>query len=145
MVQGSRLPELTDEWSLLDRARNGDRSTWNVLLRQHQSRLTAMALLITGSVESSKDIVQEVFARLVRVEFQHRDGTLSGWLSTATWRLALKEKTRAGKLSDLESFKESLDTETQLDILIKDERARHVASAIHELSEEHRECVIPRG
>lgn len=135
---------MTDEWSLLDRARLGVKSAWGELLRLHQSRLTAMALLITGSGDSAKDIVQEVFTRLIRVEFQHRQGTLSGWLSTATWRLAVKEKDRTTKLSGLESFVEPFESESQLDTLIKDERSRQIAVAIRDLSNEHRECLILR-
>ena len=144
MVQDSGLPNVMDEWLLLDRTRHGDKSAWTELLRLHQSRLTALALLITGSSDSAQDVVQEVFVRLTRVEFHHREGTLAGWLSTATWRLAVKEKDRMAKLSGLESYVEPVETVTQLEMLIKDERMLQIASAIRELSEAQRECLILR-
>jgi RNA polymerase sigma-70 factor (ECF subfamily) len=132
------------DWDCLLRARRGDELAWRVLLGQHQKRLTALVLFVTGSAAAAEDIVQETFLRAIGAKIKDYRGTVSGFLGTIAYRLALKESKRA-KLSVKLDEKAEIDSgATPLDAILEDERDRLVAETITSLDERHRNVLILR-
>jgi RNA polymerase sigma-70 factor, ECF subfamily len=52
-----------DEQQTLDRAREGDRAAFGLLMRQHHRRVQRLALQLTGSAGDADDVTQETFLR----------------------------------------------------------------------------------
>ena len=55
-----------DLTTLLQRCRDGDELAWEALVRQHQSRVYALALHYVGTAEEARDVAQEIFIRIYR-------------------------------------------------------------------------------
>ena len=55
-----------DLTTLLQRCREGDELAWEALVRQHQSRVYALALHYVGHAEEARDVAQEIFIRIYR-------------------------------------------------------------------------------
>ena len=55
--------ELTE---ILARCREGDELAWEVLVRQYQSRICAIAYTYVGNTEEARDLAQEIFVRVYR-------------------------------------------------------------------------------
>lgn len=132
------------EWDRFLRAQGGDESAWRVLVGKHQTRLTALALFITGSAAAADDVVQETFVRALRARTKRVTGTVQGFLGTIAYRLALKEVRRAKRHVALEGIDLADSRQTPLDSLLTDERQRLVADAIAALDEGHRDVLILR-
>jgi RNA polymerase sigma-70 factor, ECF subfamily len=135
---------VSSEWDCFTRAQTGDELAWRLLVGQHRGRLTALALLVTGSVSAAEDIVQETFLRAIRTKIKHHSGSVSGFLGTIAYRLAIKEAGRAKKHADLDGLLVADGGKTALDRLLKDERERLVIEAIRALDDKHREVLVLR-
>jgi RNA polymerase sigma-70 factor, ECF subfamily len=135
---------LTGEWDTLERARRGDEAAWRALLCAHHPRLLALALLITGSAAAAQDIAQESLVRLLRADLPHRAGSVRGWLATTAYRLALKERQRTNRQTDLAGVEAESHSDSPLGQMIRDEQMRLIAEAIRRLSPEHRDCLVLR-
>lgn len=132
------------DWDTLERAWRGHEDAWRELVTNHYTRLQAMALLITKSSAAAEDVTQEAFTRLLRADFPHHEGSISGWLGTTVWRLAIRERSRQVKLHGLDGIDAPDGSASPLAQLIRDERMRAVAEAICKLSIEHRDCLVLR-
>ncbi|HVP57262.1 MAG TPA: RNA polymerase sigma factor, partial [bacterium] len=130
---------MNSEWDCFIRAQDGDDLSWQVLIGQHQRRLTALALLVTGSVSAAEDVVQETFLRAIKAKIKRHSGTVSGFLGTIAYRLAVKEARRAKRHTSLDGLVLTDSGRTALDGLLKDERERLVIEAICALDDAHRE------
>ncbi len=135
---------MSNEWERFDRAQNGDSAAWDELLGRHQSRLAALALLITGSSVAADDIVQETFLRAFQSRIRHRRGTVHGYLTTIAYRLALKEKQREKRNIGIEHANARARNSNPLDEILTSERDRSIAEAIHTLNEDHRNAMVLR-
>jgi RNA polymerase sigma-70 factor (ECF subfamily) len=136
--------EVSFEWECFFKAQRGDELAWRVLTGQHQARLAALALFITGSGAAADDIVQETFVRALRARIKHTTGTVQGFLSTIAYRLALKEAKRASRHTEISGVELPHQTESALDRILKDERDRLVVEAIGTLDEQHRNVLTLR-
>lgn len=135
---------MSSEWELVDRAKRGDEAAWTILIRQHHSRLLSLTLLITGCPDTAKDVAQETLVRLLSAEIRHRAGSVGGLLSTIAFRLAVKEKNRRARLTDIEQQGAPDAAASPLDMLLAEERDRHVAAAILALDDAHRSVLALR-
>jgi len=50
--------------TLLERCREGNELAWEALVRQHQSRVYALATHYVGNTEEARDVAQEIFIRI---------------------------------------------------------------------------------
>ena len=132
------------EWERFLRAQRGDETAWRVLIGQHQTRLTALALFITGSAAAADDVVQETFVRALRAKIKSVTGTVQGFLGIIAYRLALKEARRVQRNVELDGLDLADAGQTPLDNLLNDERERLVAEAIAALDEGQRDVLILR-
>jgi len=132
------------DWGCLARARQGDEAAWQILLRRHAPRLTRMIFLITGSEAAAEDLVQNTFVELFRKGPRHQGGSLSAYLSTVAYHMALKEKKRMLSREPLDHV-ELLDrTDTPLEAMLSRERDVILAKVIASLDRHHRDILILR-
>ncbi len=135
---------MNSEWGCFLRAQRGDQTAWRILIGQHQRRLTALALFVTGSVSAAEDVVQETFLRAISTRIRQYTGTVNAFLGTIAYRLALKEVLREKQSVELDGVTLIDAGHTQLDGLLTDERDRMVAEVINSLDERHRDVLILR-
>jgi RNA polymerase sigma-70 factor (ECF subfamily) len=55
-----------EQAELLQRCRDGDELAWEVLVRQHQARVYAIAYGYTGREDEARDLAQDIFVRVFR-------------------------------------------------------------------------------
>lgn len=135
---------MDSSWERLIRARRGEEGPCRELVELYQTRLMALAILMTGSPDAAQDIVQETFVRALSARVKNTTGTVHGFLGTIAYRLALKESKRSGKNVDIERVK-PLDLKINpLENVLIDERDRLVAQAIDALDEDHRDALVLR-
>src|SRR5689334_14730808 len=71
---------LVDDRELVDRAKQGDASAYDVLVHRHVARAMAVARRLLGNVEDAEDLVQEAFMRAL-----DRLGTFDESRAFAPW------------------------------------------------------------
>jgi RNA polymerase sigma-70 factor (ECF subfamily) len=135
---------VSDEWDILERARLGDNGASKTLLERFQSKLTALALLITGSPTVARDVAQEALVRALRADRLHRNGSVQGYLSTIAYRLALKEIEQGRKWTSIDGVDPPASTLSPLNELLLEERDRIIARAIQSLQPDHRDILVLR-
>ena len=135
---------MSSDWDSLARAQKGDETAWHWLIEQHSPSLIKTTLLITGSMNIARDLVQETFARLLRHGSKHREGSFRAYLSTIAYRLALKEKKRSQRHLSLDHHTLSDPAPSPLKAVLLKERDYHIANAIRSLDEHHRDILILR-
>jgi len=132
------------DWDVLERARQGDESAWLWLVARHSPALLRTALLITGSLSVAKDLAQESFVRLLDRGPPHPHGSFKAYLSTITFRLALKEKKRGQRQTELGNHDPVDMARSPLDEVLADERQRQLARVIGALPESQKAVLILR-
>ena len=146
--KGLHMPEakgaVTGDWQRFLRAREGDHESWRELVETYRSRLTALALLITGSHAAADDVVQETFVRAAEAVVRDTRGTVHGFFGTIAYRLAVKESKRRTRLVNLEATESVDDRPNALETVLRDERDLLVAETIRELSRDHRDVLLLR-
>ena len=135
---------MSADWDLLDRARKRDETAWRILIQKHNQPLIAMTFLITGSMDAAKDIVQEAFVRLVRAAPRHRRGSFKAYLSTIAYRLALKDKQRTQRHSQLDNIDTVDENPGPLEAVLKKERDVYLTQVVRALKPKHRDMLILR-
>lgn len=149
-MQGTRCAvnsldgDVDPEWDCLIRAQSGEKEAWSALVVRTQSRLLALALLITGSQAAAEDVVQETFSRALAANVKNTSGSVLGLLSTIAYRLALKDVQRNKRHVDAERYEFVDNSSSPLDEVLDGERDRAVACAIRELDATHREVLVMR-
>ncbi len=135
---------VNQDWISFFRAKSGDHRAWRELLDKYQSRLLAIALLITGSSSSAEDIVQETFMRAFKADISHVNGNVQGYLGTISYRLAVKEAERQKRNIDINKKNLADGRNNPLSKILIEERDRHVADAIRSLDKLHQDVLILR-
>jgi RNA polymerase sigma-70 factor (ECF subfamily) len=113
-----------------------------MLVKRYQQRLAALALLITGSAASADDIVQETFVRAYDARIRNRSGSVSGFLGTIAYRLAVKESKRLQRNVSLDVHDMPATGSNPLANILHEERDRFVAESIHALDDGHRDVLV---
>lgn len=131
-------------WDCFIKAKSGcDKSSLKIV-ENYQSRLTALAMLITGSVEAADDIVQETFIRALNTRLKSTTGSVQGYLGTIAYRLALKESKRTEKNVGLNGLNLHDSSVNPLDNILIKERDKLVARTINTLDTNHRDVLVLR-
>ena len=131
-------------WDDLAQARDGSQAAWRMLFERYSPRLLRMAALMTGSPDAARDCVQETFIRVMRSATPHRRGSFRAYLSTITYRLALKEKLRLSRQVPPDAVEPASTDPSPLDVAIADERRREIVRALLSLPTHHREVLVLR-
>lgn len=142
-----------DEKHILARARRGDLTAFEELVRQNEKRVYAVALRSCGSPEDAADITQEVFLRAWRsIESFRGDSGFTTWLFRITANLCVdfaRRKTAQPPVQSLEGEDEAGrpvadPAPTPEEQLENSELGRELAAALDAVSEEHRRIVLLR-
>ena len=99
----------TSESDLLRLAKRGDLDAFEQIVLRHERRVLALALRLTGSLEDSKDAMQETFIRLHR-KIGSVDATRSvgPWLYTVTVNVC-RDKARSHRRSPVVPISDHAD------------------------------------
>jgi RNA polymerase sigma-70 factor, ECF subfamily len=135
---------LNPDWEILIRAQHGEEGSCRELIDRYQSRLMALAILITGSPAAAKDVAQETFIRALHANLKNTAGTVQGFLATIAFRLALKESKRERRNMELKGLDFTDPEPSPLDAVLINERDRLVARAIHSLDVDQRDALVLR-
>ncbi|MFH1845462.1 MAG: RNA polymerase sigma factor [bacterium] len=135
---------MISDWDNLERARQGDETAWRGLIAQHDQSLLRTTFLVTGSLAAAKDLVQEAFLRLLHCQPKHQHGSFKAYLSTIAFRLALKEKARRQRHTDIDTVELADQTVSPLESVLCKERDRQLATVITALPDHHRLVLVLR-
>lgn len=135
---------MNTDWDYLTYAKNGDEKAAEFLFRKYSKPIIKMAALITGSLDSAKDILQETFLRLIYKKVKHREGNFKTYVTTIAYRLALKEKYRTNRSYSINEK----DFVNENDSTVKDhsdkETKSTIFSVINSLPLNQREILVLR-
>lgn len=135
---------MNSDWLCFYNARRGDENSWRVLIKKYQARLSALALMITGSSTAADDIVQDTFLKALAARVRNNNGTVRGYLGTIAYRLAVKESKRRQRNVDIGKLEMPDSADNPLENILISERDQLVASAIRNLDNEHRDILLLR-
>ncbi len=135
---------MNSDWLCFNKARQGDDKSWRILIEKYQTRLSALALLITGSAAAADDIVQETFVKAMAAKVRNSNGTVQGYLGTIAYRLAVKESKRNRRYVEISELDRHETRDNPLENILNNERDRMVASVIRNLDNEHRDILLLR-
>ena len=135
---------MNSDWQCFYKAQQGDKNSWRALIEKYQSRLSALALLITGSATAADDIVQDTFLKALAAHVGNNNGTVQGYLGTIAFRLAVKESKRNQRNVEINALDLPDSGDNPLEKILVNERDRLVASAIRNLDNEHRDILLLR-
>ena len=134
---------MISDWNYLTRAKNGDNEACEKIFHKYHNQLLNITAMITGSVDSAKDVVQETFKRILEKRITHFEGSFKAYLTTTAYRLALKEKYRRDRLiSDKQA--DNIDNYNVLDNHIIDETQKIVFSTINAMKDTYKEILVLR-
>ncbi len=155
--QRSSQPPLAEELSpsqlreTVERAQNGDRDAFAVLIERHRRVATAKAYGMLGDSHLAADALQEAFFKTwQKLATLRQPERFSGWFLAIVQRTSMdvaRRRTRVGghehgweKLSDVEG---PSSTETQgIDPIVARERGQQIREAIRALPPEYREVIL---
>lgn len=105
----SGVPPL-DDWSLVQRCKRGDKTSWNLLIRRHQKPVYRFAYHLARDYDDAADIAGQAFLRLYEnIHTFRNDATFTSWLFRIVRNVYVDTCVRAphrGTLS-LDSHRES--------------------------------------
>ncbi len=143
-----------DDKHMLVRARRGELSAFEELVRKYEKRVYAVALRSSGSPEDAADITQEVFLRAWRsIETFRGDSGFSTWLFRITMNMCVdhaRHKQSQPQCQPLVIGEEDAErpipdtAPTPEEYLDNSELGRELAAALDAVSEEHRRIVLLR-
>lgn len=135
---------MTTDWTLVQRARDGDEAAWRELVCRHRPRLMKLTLLIAGDPAAAEDAVQETFVRLLAYGQAQTKGSFATLAGTIAYRFALKERSRINKHAALDGFDQASDMASPLQTVLNREQDRLLVEALFALDEAHRDILILR-
>jgi RNA polymerase sigma-70 factor (ECF subfamily) len=134
---------------LLQRCRDGDELAWEALVRQHQSRVYAIAYGYTGRPDEACDLAQEIFVRVFRkLDTCERPDAFLPWLIRIARNAGIdhlrRRKARPPRqdipvesMHDLRGDEPDPEEE-----LMRDQRKRLVLRGLQRLSKINREIIL---
>ncbi len=143
-----------DMTRLLMQAKAGDNEAFTLLVKAYQNKVYSLAYYVTKNHHDAEDVAQEVFIKMWRALPTYRGDAPDAWVMKIAKNTCLdfiKLKKRVEPLEyevDGESVERPIpDTDVQSnppEAAAQTEQRQHVAKAILQLSEEHREILTLR-
>jgi RNA polymerase sigma-70 factor (ECF subfamily) len=143
-VSEQKLYKINTDWDHLTNAKNGDEKSAEILFSKYSKSIIKMAALITGSLDSAKDILQETFLRLINKKAKHHDGSFKTYVTTIAYRLALKEKYRTNKSSSINEIGFIYENDSTLKNHSDEERKSNIFAVINSLPLNQKEILVLR-
>jgi len=135
-----------EEPRCIARARAGERTAQEELLRAHYPRVHATAFRLVGNPEDAEDLAQECFVRAFRsLAFYRSEGSFAGWLRRILVHLAQDHFRSHGKQPEVAALPGELCGGREPHGLVEDrELARILADALQTLSPPLRAALLLR-
>jgi RNA polymerase sigma-70 factor (ECF subfamily) len=150
----------TDDLTLVQRARSGDRRAFTLLVERYQRKVYALALGMVRDREEAMDIAQEAFVKVFKyLNYFKGDSSFYTWLYRITANISIDvlRRRRAQKGEHLEldsvdfdveetslgSLGSRLESNPQKNVLRR-ELATKIEEALEELPEKHRAILLLR-
>lgn len=131
--------------ALMLKVKAGDIDKLGLLYERYHRMLFGFFWRMSGSVETSEDLVQTVFYRILnkRTQFKGK-GKFSSWMFQIAhhlWADYYKKHHRMDLKDDMERWeqKEGLSTDEQIE---REEKLRQLRTALHALSDDKKEVLI---
>jgi len=138
-----------DQSELLNRCQQGDELAWEVLVRQHQGRICAIAFGYVGEQDEALDLAQDIFVRVYqRLHTCVEAEKFTAWLIRIARNACIdhlrRRKARPPRqdIPAEEMVNLSYGGPTPEDQLISSSRQRLVHRALQKLSEINREIIV---
>jgi len=107
---------LTEEQKLLELVRDGNHSGFELIVKEHTSKVVGLAWRLLGSQDEAEDIAQEAFLRLFKALPDFRgESRISTWLYRTTTRLAIDHLRRERLKRKLFFFRQDNDSPDPVD------------------------------
>lgn len=142
---------MSDEVQLIERALQGDRAAFTMLVELNQERLFASMLQVTGSRDEAEEVVQDAFIRaFIKLDTFQRNSQFFTWLYRIAFNSALTRRRRTRPRVSLDYCRESsglevADSADGVDEpMLRRERVAMVRAAMRTLTEEHRSILVLR-
>ncbi|MBL1213633.1 MAG: RNA polymerase sigma factor [Ignavibacteriae bacterium] len=132
------------DWDHLANAKNGDEKSAEILFSKYSKSIIKMAALITGSLDSGKDVAQETFLRLINKKAKHHEGSFKTYVTTIAYRLALKEKYRTNKSHSINEKDFIDENDSQINNQCEEETKINIFEAINSLPLNQKEILVLR-
>ena len=138
------------EVRLLSLAKTGDLDAFEQIVTLHESRVFALALRLTGSVEDAKDATQETFIRLHRKIDQIDSGRSVGpWLYTVTVNACRdigreRQRSRLVPMDDWASSRPATPDANPEGLYADQQREEQLRTVLRRLPEKERAALLLR-
>lgn len=133
------------------KARGGDRTAFDALVRRYQDRLYNTLVRVTGSTDDALDIAQDAFVQAyLKLDTFRGKAAFYTWLYRIAFNLAMSHRRKRRPLTIMDTGDTSPTIEPAASEcspsagLETAERAATVQAAIHDLADEHRQVVVLR-
>lgn len=131
--------------ALMLKVKAGDIDKLSLLYERYHRMLFGFFWRMSGSVETSEDLVQTVFYRILKKRAQFKGkGKFSSWMFQIAhnlWADHYKKHRKMDLADDMERWelKEGLSTDEQIE---REEELRQLRKALHSLSDDKKEVII---
>ena len=142
---------VNDDGLLIDQTLAGNSAAFGQLVQKYQNRLFNTLVHVTGCHEEAEDVAQETFVQAyVKLGSFQRKSSLYTWMYRIAFNLWITRRRRkrpevsVDQVRDVSGDEPVDEGEDPLQRMEREERARQIQLAIHELSEEHRTILVLR-
>jgi len=142
---------VNDDGLLIDQTLAGNSAAFGKLVQKYQNRLFNTLVHVTGCHEEAEDVAQETFVQAyVKLGSFQRKSSLYTWMYRIAFNLWITRRRRkrpevsVDQVRDVSGDEPVDEGEDPLQRMEREERARQIQLAIHELSEEHRTVLVLR-
>lgn len=153
----NRELEAEQDRELIERARDGDRRAFRMLVERHQRRAFAIALALVRDEHDAREVVQEAFLRVHRgLGTFHGGSTFFTWLYRIVTNLAIDLVRRPGRReAELDEerhcadeaeipFLARIEGADPIDVVRRRELAERIQAALDALPPYHRGVILMR-
>lgn len=151
LIAPGKDDDVADEAQLIDRAMQGDRDAFTLLVEQNQDRLFASMLQVTGSPDEAEEVCQEAFIRaFIKLDSFQQNSQFFTWLYRIAFNNALSGRRRKRARVSLDHYREVNGMDVAEDgpsidePLLRRERVTMVRAAMETLTTEHRSILVLR-
>lgn len=146
MTVGGIEPVATiDDGEVMRMVRDGDVGQLGILFERHHGRLYNYCLRLTGNAETSRDLVQEVFFRILKYRESYRDdGSFLPWFYRLARNACYDHLRGSGRevAADVEAMEETDPGPAPSEEAERREEVRLLSRALHRLPVDKRELLV---
>lgn len=134
-----------DDGEVMRMVRDGDVGQLGILFERHHGRLYNYCLRLTGNAETSRDLVQEVFFRILKYRETYRDdGSFLPWFYRLARNACYDHLRGSGRevAADVEAMEETDPGPAPSEEAERREEVRLLSRALHRLPVDKRELLV---